>query len=248
MSQSVKNILGRVFAVWGILCFVVTMLVVLIPIGLAGLWKEPKRSVISHHTFAIWMDVFFALVGIRRIIKGRDHFKPGENYVIVCNHNSYMDVPLSSGSIPAPNKTIAKIEMAKIPMFGLIYKRGSVLVNRKSDQSRKESYIKMKDVLKMGLHMCIYPEGTRNKTDEPLQPFHDGAFRLAVDTGTPVMPTLLFYTRIVLPQNKGFYFWPHPVEMHFLPPVPPGEKTVPELKQEVYGLMKKFYLRHNQKL
>ena len=242
MHDGLKNILGRLYAVWALFWFIVTMLLVLVPISIAGFWKEPKRSVISHHTFAVWMDVFFFLIGIRRIIKGKEHFTPGANYVIICNHNSFMDVPLTSGSIPGTNKTIAKVEMAKIPLFGIIYKRGSVLVNRKSEQSRKESYTKMKEVLKMGLHMCIYPEGTRNKTTEPLQPFHDGAFRLAVDNGTPIMPTLLFYTAIVLPRNKGFYAWPHRVEMHFLPPVEPGQKTAQQLKQELYELMKNYYI------
>lgn len=246
MPENIKNILGRVYAFWALLCFIATMLIALIPVAFAGLWKEPKRSVISHHTFAIWMDVFFMLIGVRRVIKGRAHFKRGENYVIVCNHNSFMDVPLTSGSIPGPNKTIAKIEMAKIPLFGIIYKRGSVLVDRKNEQSRKESFSKMKDVLKMGLHMCIYPEGTRNKTGEPLQPFHDGAFRLAVDTGTPVLPALLFYTKIVLPQRKFFYAWPHRVEMHFLPPVYPEQKTTQQLKQELHEVMRKYYVAHHQ--
>src|SRR6476659_2813588 len=228
---TVKNILARIAAVWGILVFVSTMIFALIPVALSGFWQEPKRSVITHHVFAIWMDVFFFFVGIRRVITGKKNFKPGENYVIVCNHNSFMDVPLTSGSIPGPNKTIAKVEMARIPRFGIIYKRGSVLVDRKREQSRKESYTKMKEVLQMGLHMCIYPEGTRNKTSEPLQPFHDGAFRLAVDSGKAIIPTVLFYTRLVLPQNKGFYFWPHRVEMHFLPPIFPEQKTAQELKQ-----------------
>jgi len=245
MANGIKNIVARITALWGILMFVSTMLIALIPVFIAGLWKEPKRSMIMHHVFARWMDVFFFLVGIRRIIRGKKHFKKGENYVIVCNHNSYMDVPLSSGSIPGPNKTIAKIEMAKIPLFGIIYKRGSVLVDRKKEQSRKESYIKMKEVLTMGLHMCIYPEGTRNKTAEPLQPFHDGAFRLAVDAGKPVLPAVIFYTKKVLPQEKPFYFWPHRVEMHFLPPHFPDSKTFQELKQDVYEEMKNYFVANN---
>src|SRR5215218_1402562 len=101
-----KNILARILAFWALVCFVSTMLLVLIPISVAGFWPEPKRSHISHHTFAIWMNVFFFLVGVRRIIRGREHFRPAEHYVIVCNHNSFMDVPLASGSIPSPNKTI----------------------------------------------------------------------------------------------------------------------------------------------
>jgi 1-acyl-sn-glycerol-3-phosphate acyltransferase len=103
----------------------------------------------------------------------------------------------------------------------------------------------MKGVLAMGLHMCIYPEGTRNKTSEPLQRFHDGAFRLAVETGRPIMPSLIFHTRKVLPPGKSFYFWPHKVEMHFLPPIPVGNKSVQELKDEVFTIMKDYYVQHS---
>ena len=53
----------------------------------------------------------------------------------------------------------------------------------------------MKDVLKKGMHMCIYPEGTRNRSNEPLKKFYDGAFKLAVDTGTSIIPSLIFNTR-----------------------------------------------------
>lgn len=241
-----KDILARMAALWAAFWFFATMLLVLIPVSLVGFWKEPKRSVLSQRLFAIWLDVFFVLSGVRRVIKGKDQFKQNENYVVVCNHNSFMDPPLTSSSIPGTAKTIAKIEMAKIPLFGIIYKRGSVLVNRKSDRSRAESYIKMKEVLKQGWHMCIYPEGTRNKGREPIQPFHDGAFRLAVDTKKPVMPAVIFYTKLVLPHDKTFYFWPHRVEMHFLPPVYPDGKTAQELKVYVHEQMKNYYVANNQ--
>lgn len=241
-----KNILARIFALWAILVFVVTMVPVILIILLTGIWKEPRRSIIMHNVFAGWMTLFFILTFVRRIIKGKSNFKKGENYVVVCNHNSFMDVPLTSPGIPGPNKTIAKIEMASIPLFGIVYKRGSVLVDRKDDNSRRESYTKMKEVLEMGLHMCIYPEGTRNKTKEPLQRFHDGAFKLAVDSGKAILPAVIFYTNKVLPRNKTFYFWPHRVEMHFLPAIAPQGKTVQELKEEVYEVMKNYYVVNNR--
>ena len=240
----VKNILGLVFAVWAMLVFVITMLLVLIPTFLTNIYKEPKRSVIMQKIFQVWMKVWFVLVGVRRIIKGKEHFKKGKSFVVVCNHNSFMDVPLCSAGIPQANKTIAKIEMSRIPLFGIVYKRGSVLVDRKSEQSRKASYAKMKEVLEMGLHMCIYPEGTRNKTTEPLQRFHDGAFRLAVDTGTDVLPTVIFYTNKVLPRNKFFYFWPYSVEMHFLKPLEPAD-SVEATKNKTFEVMRAYYIQHN---
>lgn len=234
-----KEILGRLFALWALLVFVSSLLVVFIPIWITGLWPEPKRTVYVFSIFRIWMAFFFFCTGVRRIITGRNYFQKGQNYVVVCNHNSFMDVPLSSPGIPGPNKTIAKSEMARIPLFGMIYTRGSVLVDRKSEESRRHSFLKMKEVLDNGLHMCIYPEGTRNKTGEPLQRFHDGAFKLAVESGKPVIPAIIYHTTKVLPR-KTFYFWPHPVEMHFLPPLSAEGKTTAALKEEVFETMKDY--------
>lgn len=178
---------------------------------------------------------------------GLQNFKKGEAYVVLCNHNSFMDVPVSSPAIPGGNKTIAKIEMAKIPVFNLIYKTGSVLVDRKSEQSRKESYNKMKRVLQMGLHMCIYPEGTRNKSSEPLKAFHSGAFKLAIETNSGIIPSLIFNTRKVLPATKTFYCMPHALRMDFLPAVYPlpGE-TVEGLKDRVFEIMKDYYVENSR--
>ena len=236
----VKEVLGRIFALWAMIVFISSLLIIWIPVWLTRIWPEPKRTINFFKIVYVWMDFFFAFSGVRRIIRGKENFKKGQNYVVVCNHNSLMDVPVSVTAVP-PNKTIAKVEMAKIPLFGLIYKRGSVLVDRKSEESRRNSFLKMKAVLDIGLHMCIYPEGTRNKTTEPLQRFHDGAFKLAVETKKPVIPALIFYTNIVLPR-KPFFYWPHKIEMHFLPAVSVEGKTSRELNEEVFMQMKNYLI------
>lgn len=241
----VKNILGRFFALWAILMFVLTLLVFLLPIGLSVLWPEPKRSRVAYFFWSMWLGIFLPLAGIWRVIKGKENFKRGQNYVVVCNHNSLMDPPISSPSIPGPNKTIAKVEMAKVPLFGIIYRRGAVLVDRKSEESRRASYGKMKEVLQMGLHMCIYPEGTRNIGKEPLQRFHDGAFRLAVDMQKPVIPSLIFNSAKALPRKK-FFFWPTKVEMHFLPAISVEGKTVQQVKVEAFEVMRSYYEANNK--
>ncbi len=245
--QMLKNILGRIFAAWAMLTFIATMLIIILPTWIMGLLPEPKRTKYFIQLSRIWMAVWLPLAGIRLVIKGREKFVRGENYVVVCNHNSFMDVPVTSPGIPGGNKTIAKIEMAKIPLFGLIYRRGSVLVDRKSEESRLKSYTYMKRVLDMGLHMCIYPEGTRNKSNNPLKEFKDGAFRLAIETGKPVIPAVLFNTKKVLPQQKTFYFWPSKIEMHFLDPVETKDlqmSDVKQLKENIFQTMWDYYKIH----
>ena len=156
-----------------------------------------------------------------------------------------MDVPVTTPFMPHPNKTLAKKEFAAVPIFVWIYSLGAVLVDRKSEQSRKQSYVKMRQVLTIGLDMVIYPEGTRNKTNEPLRPFHDGAFRLAVESGKPIVPALIFNTKKIMPPGKPFYLLPHVIEMHFLPPQSPDGLSVPALKQEVFERMREYYVVNN---
>jgi 1-acyl-sn-glycerol-3-phosphate acyltransferase len=242
----IKKILGRVFAFWAALIFISTMLIVVIPMWVIGLWKEPKRSYIMHGIYRNWMLVFFFFTGLRLRVKGKENFSPGQNYIVVYNHNSMIDVPVSVPFMPGANKTIAKVELARIPIFGLFYKRGSVLVDRKNEESRAMSYIKMKEVLEMGLHMCIYPEGTRNKTDEPLQRFHNGAFRLSMDSQKPILPAIIFNSKKVLPR-KFFLFWPAKIELHYLKPVSQKDFSSPEkLKETVFNLMKEYYLENSK--
>jgi 1-acyl-sn-glycerol-3-phosphate acyltransferase len=231
-----KNIFARIWALWAAIWFFITLLLFFIPFCCCFLWQEPKRSNISYWLYWSWMKLYLPFVGVFIRIKGKEHFKTGSNYIVVCNHNTLMDIPVSTTRIPGPNKTIGKIEFSRVPLFGLPYKVGSVLVNRKNKNSRLQSYMQMKAVLENGIHMCIYPEGTRNKTTHPLKEFQNGAFKLAVDTNKEIMPAVLFNTNNILSNNKAFYFLPGRIEFHFLPPMPPGTNAE-VLKQKVFSLM-----------
>ncbi len=237
-----KNFFAKILAAWALIIFVITLLPVALLMWLIGTVREPKRTKIFRITSKIWMQVFFLSTGCRLRIIGKNNFKPGEKYIVTCNHNSLMDVPVTTPFIPGANKTIAKAEMAKIPLFGLIYKRGSVLVDRSDKNSRSDSFKKMKEVLNLGMHMCIYPEGTRNRSELPLKEFHSGAFKLATESGTSILPALIFNTKKVLPPGKSFYFFPAKMEMHFLPPIPVNEGDNYEmLKQKVHQVMSDYY-------
>lgn len=238
MNKQIKNLLGAIFAAWGFGVFILTLLLFIPAFWTTLLIKEPDRTRVFMNMVRAWMAIFLPLSGIRVSIKGKEHFGDQENYVVVCNHNSLADVLLSSPGIPGANKTIAKIELARIPIFGIMYNRGSVLLDRKSETSRKESYNAMKQVLAMGMHMCIYPEGTRNKTDQPLKTFQNGAFLLSMETGKKIMPAIITGTRAVLPTNKSFYFWPGKLTLRFLEPIDPHDFSgYAALKEHVHEVM-----------
>lgn len=242
-SSGIWSLLAPLWAIWVILLFIATMLI-LFPFFLAFSYfrPDPQKTTAFARMARVWMGVFLPLAGTPLTVRGREKFAPGQTYIVVCNHNALLDVPISYPGIPGGNKTIAKIEMARIPLFGMIYKTGSVLVDRKDENSRRESFVKMKEALDMGLHMCIYPEGTRNKTGDPLKSFHDGAFRLALSTGRPILPAVIFNTRKVMPAGKSLYFRPSRLYMEFLDPITPQpDDTAETLKQRIFKIMWEKY-------
>lgn len=241
----IKAIAGRIWAVWGLISFVATFSLFYLPAMCTHLLPEPKSSDWFIRIARMWMNLWLPLTGCPLRVLGKENFKAGETYIVTCNHNSMMDVPLSSPYIPGPNKTIAKKSLARIPVFGQFYSKGSVLVDRKNENSRRESYIQMKKVLQQGIHMCIYPEGTRNKTGKRLAPFHGGAFRLAAETRTPIIPAVILNTGKVLPANRFFLFLPHRLEIHFLPAIPVDEGATPDsLRDKTFNAMWSFLEQH----
>lgn len=249
--QILKNIVGRLYALWLILWFTLTILLVAIPTAICHytITDEVKRTTAILRWYRVWMAVLMTLVFCRVRVKGRSVFKKGENYVVVCNHNALFDILVSTPSVPGASKTLAKAELARIPVFGFIYRSGSILVNRADPGSRRKSLEEMRKVLRQGMHLILYPEGTRNKTSAPLKPFYDGAFSMAIESGKPIIPTLIFHTRQLIPPGKTFFAWPHSVPVHFLPAVPTAGLTVKDtamLKEKVHRIMTDYYVSHSR--
>ena len=237
----VKEIFARIWAIWAMISFIITFALIFLPSMCCYLIPEPKGQAIFITIARIWMRVWLNLVGCTVKVKGRQYFASGEQYIVTFNHNTLLDVPLSAPFVPGANKTIAKKSFTKIPLFGFYYAKGSVLVDRKSEASRVESFEKMKATLANNMHMSIYPEGTRNRSGNPLKKFYSGAFKLAVATEKSVIPCLLFNTAKAMPNNKFFYFLPASLEMHFLPPISSKSISAEELKEKVFQTMWDYY-------
>lgn len=234
---SIKNIFARIWALWGLISFTITFLIIFLPSMLSYLFPGRAGQVYFIKVSRIWMRMWLFLIGCPLKITGTRNFARDTAYVVVFNHNAFLDVPLSAPFVPGANKTIAKASFAKIPLFGWFYSKGSVLVDRKDEKSRTKSFDSMRKVLSMGMHMCIYPEGTRNRSGQPLKEFYDGAFKLAAATKKDIMPCVIIGTKKAMPISKSFYLLPTRLQMHFLPPVPSNGITVTELKEKVFKLM-----------
>ena len=102
-----------------------------------------------------------------------------------------MDIPILLKSIRSQTiRILGKADMAKVPLFGFIYKSAAVLVERGDPEKRSKSVQQLKSVLNKNISVVIAPEGTFNMTHKPLKEFYDGAFKIAIETKTPIKPVL----------------------------------------------------------
>jgi 1-acyl-sn-glycerol-3-phosphate acyltransferase len=187
-----------------------------------------------------WADAWFALVFIRHRNSFRGSPQPNRSYIFVANHISYLDSAIIPKTFRMPVRPLGKVEMARIPIFGFIYRNAIVTVDRSSAENRARSVKALKEVLQQGISVLVFPEGTFNTTGRPLKEFYDGAFRIAIETGTPIMPVLLLdsYTRM----HYASFLTLNPGRSRalFLPEVPVAGLTLadlPQLKARVHRLM-----------
>jgi 1-acyl-sn-glycerol-3-phosphate acyltransferase len=245
MKNKLQLLLGRIMAIWALISFVSTMFVFIWFYLPCFFLQEPNITKWHRFVSRIWMSLFLSSIGCRFIVRGKHHFNIASTAVVICNHNSLIDVPICTPFLPRANKTIAKKSFIYVPLFGWIYQFGSVIVDRKNDQSRRESYDAMKRVLANGLDMLIYPEGTRNKTSEPLKSFYDGAFKLAIETQKPIIPVVLLNTKKILPAYPIMCFKPGKIQMDILAPISTEGHSVQSLKQTAFDIMSAHYSMNN---
>src|SRR5690606_10156480 len=115
-------------------------------------------------------------------------------YIFVSNHISYLDSAVLVKAYRQPLRPLGKVEMSKIPVFGFIYRNAIVTVDRSNPDNRAASLRVLRSILSRGISVLVFPEGTFNDTRRPLKDFYDGAFRLAIETQTPVKPVLFLDT------------------------------------------------------
>lgn len=137
----------------------------------------------------IWAKVILYGMGFLTKVETEQEIIAGKSYMFVSNHTSMTDIMLMLSTVKNPFVFVGKTELAKIPLFGFFYKRTCILVDRTSSKSRMEVFDRAQKKINQGYSICIFPEGGV-PADESivLDEFKDGAFRLAIDHGLPIVP------------------------------------------------------------
>jgi 1-acyl-sn-glycerol-3-phosphate acyltransferase len=158
--------------------------------------------------------------------------------VAVSNHESIADIFLIS-HLPWEMKWLSKDANFRIPVMGWMMRMaGDVRIVRSERSSRREALEQCRERLERKVSVMIFPEGTRSPTGEML-PFKDGAFRLAIETGTPLLPLVVAGTRDCIRKGSGVFNRAN-AEVRALAPIPTEGMTlddVPRLREEVRALI-----------
>jgi 1-acyl-sn-glycerol-3-phosphate acyltransferase len=243
--MAINDMVKRLYTFWVLLVFSVFMIVLLPGILLPFLLGN-RFTWIGYSFLWIWSWIFSQLTFIRYEFYGKENFREGQSYIYVSNHTSFLDIPGLRLIIPGEFRPIAKKELLKIPVFGFIVKAATVVVDRSSHESRKKSVEYAKKLLTQGMSMLIFAEGTQNRTKEILQPFKDGAFRMAIDTQTPLLPIVVIGAGKLMPPGT-LNLSPGKIKIMVAPEIPVEGLTiqdVPMLKQKTAAIMKDLILKN----
>ncbi len=156
----------------------------------------------AHNIARIWAKCILALSNIKVSVKGLSNLKPGRSYIYMPNHMSNFDIPVLQAYLPVQFRWLAKAELYKIPIFGYAMKRaGYISIDRFNRKSAIESLNKAAKIIRDGVSIIIFPEGTRSRTNK-IQPFKKGGFFLAVDSGVPIIPIIIRGTERIMPKKQ----------------------------------------------
>jgi 1-acyl-sn-glycerol-3-phosphate acyltransferase len=189
----------------------------------------------------IWAKLLFASVFLPYEAECRSKLDPKKNYIFCPNHFSYLDIP-TMGLNPANTIFVGKNDMERVPLFGFMYRKLHITVDRGSLRSRGHTLLNSLKAIDQGKSLVIYPEGGIMTPDPPnLAPFKDGAFRAAIEKQIPVVPVTIPANWIILPDQKPLRLRRGKVKVIFHEPIQTRGMTmvdVKQLKERVYEVIR----------
>jgi len=187
----IRNTFILIWRIWFFFWLICTIILIL-PVLAIVISKEswyPTFFKIAHY----WSKTTLLVMGFSPKVYAEENISRDKSYMFSPNHTSMIDIFLMLAITKNPFVFIGKKELVNIPIFGYIYKRTCILVDRNDVDSKRSAFIEAQKRLHKGLSVCIFPEG-KVPDDESiiLDIFQKGAFRLAIEFNIPIVP-ITFY-------------------------------------------------------
>jgi 1-acyl-sn-glycerol-3-phosphate acyltransferase len=242
-----RKIFKSFYVFYAAVVFLIGLVITFILVLINSVSDTPAAYLRFHRILETWSRVTLWLVGMP--VKVIDKPSIGR-HILVANHISYIDAPNVFAAKPDPFHALGKMELAKVPLFGFLYRRAVILVDRSSPESRARSMHLMKSYLLEKGNVFIFPEGTFNETGGPLKDFHNGAVRLAIDAQIPIVPLIFPDALDRLHHHSWLSLNPGRNRAIYLDPVSVVGMTmddVPKLKDQVHAIMENALIRYQAK-
>lgn len=239
------KVIQVIFTIYSIILFFTLLLIlglfIVVPVSIS-----PAGGKISFFFIRIWGRVWSFGSGIRFEFHDRDLIDRNQPYIYIFNHTSYLDAAIIPLAIPQQVRALGKKELSKIPFFGWVVGKVAIWVDRTDSESRRKSIDQLVTFLHQGISAVVAPEGTRNASDVLLLPFKSGAFRLAEETGIPILPIAVIGANKVM-KKGSLLISPSKVKIYFSKPIyPPTNQGLglPELMQKCKDRLEAMILTH----
>ena len=245
-----KKIFTYLYLIYCCIILLIFFIVILPLAFFAAIFLGNNAAPVIYFCARVWFRLYSIFVGI--IWKNVGTITPNkkESYIFVANHDSYYDILAMVLSTHQPYRILGKESMTKIPIFGYLYGKAVITVKRESEADRKNSVARLKHYLSKKISIYIFPEGTFNNTKHVMKPFYDGAFKMALETNTPIQPMVIYNCKALLSFDKKLKIKPGIATYQFLPAITVNDmegQSIQSLKNIVYTRMETALINHLNK-
>lgn len=197
----------------------------------------------------IWARLLFIFTFLPYSVEYRSRLDRNKQYIFCANHFSYLDIP-TMGLTPINAIFVGKSEMQKVPLFGFMYRKLHITVNRSSLKSRVNTLLSSMSAIEEGKSLIIFPEGGIITSHPPkMVKFKDGAFRTAIEKQIPIVPVTIPHNWIILPDRSPLRLYRGLIKVIFHEPIDPSSFTinqVADLKKEVFDTINNELMNENR--
>jgi len=187
-----------------------------------------RRGVFAHGCARLWAHLILRTTGVRVRARGLERLDPHASYVVASNHQSIYDIPVLFDTLPLQLRFVAKASLGHVPFMGWHLRRtGHLLVQRENPGAGILE--RMKRLVGDQVSLIVFPEGTRSR-DGRVARFKGGPFRIAVDSGLPIVPVSVSGTRYVMLKGR-LMTCPGDVELTVHAPVPTAGLAGADVRQ-----------------
>jgi 1-acyl-sn-glycerol-3-phosphate acyltransferase len=222
------------------LLFLLFLPVLMIPI------LSPKQFHLTGIINRWWARLLFFFVFLPVEVDYRFKYDRKKQFIFCPNHFSYLDIP-TAGLCRYNTIFVGKSEMGRIPLFGYMYKKLHITVDRSSLKSKFNTLKQSMQAIDEGKNLVIFPEGGIVTDKDPvIGRFKDGAFRIAIEKQIPIVPVTIPYNWIILPPNEFLLRW-HRLKIVFHEPISTaglGSTDIDALKQKVFQVIQDELTKH----